>query len=269
MPVWEKCIAENIAEFDRLPLFSKEVERLQKKFSTDKIGIGPVGRSRDSTLLEESNFEVIWKDLHKKYPQVVEIERLGHWGVGWVEGIVWKAYNKNGAPSNVAVAVCDWEDQLNRYPVADEDAYSDAVYEATIEGVKMAIGSKVSKQKQSMAARDVYSWLSEHEEEEVDNVDDRGGYPSDEAVDRALTALEYVKTEVNPARFKPSVWGPQYVPLTKIGDLNAASRLQRALQDGGVDSARRYSRGGWEIMVPFTHKKEAAAILKSETTQRR
>ena len=190
---WSKCIDENVAEFDKLPLFSKELARLEKKFGTDKIGIGPVGRSRDSTLMDESNFKVIWEDLHKKFPDAVEIEHLGHWAVGWVEGIVWPAYDKDGEPTDVAIAVCDWEDQLKGYPVADEDAYSDAVYEATIEGVKMAIGSKVSKRKLSEAAQDVYSWLSEHEEEEVDNVDDRGGYPSDEAVNRALTALGYLK----------------------------------------------------------------------------
>ena len=41
----------------------------------------------------------------------------------------------------------------------------------------------------------VYRWLSDHEEDAIENRDDRGGYPSEEALKRAFAALEFKKSE--------------------------------------------------------------------------
>lgn len=194
---WDKCIEANIAEFDKLPLFRKEVKRLEKMWGTDKIGLGPVGRSRDSTLMEKSNFDAIWKDLSEKFPDQVEIENLGHWAVGWVEGIVWPAYDKNGEPTDVAIAVCDWEDQLKEYPVADDEVYSAAEYEASLENIEMIISPKVPKTTQTKlknAAVKVYSWLANNDPGSwLESVDDQGAWPPEEAIAEALKATRYVK----------------------------------------------------------------------------
>lgn len=57
------------------------------------VGVGPVGRSRDS-------------------------EALGHWAVGWVDEIAYDA----GHPATVA-AVASIRARLDNYPVLDDDDY--------------------------------------------------------------------------------------------------------------------------------------------------
>jgi len=42
---------------------------------------------------------------------------------------------------------------------------------------------------------DVYSWLSDHRSGEVENKDDQGGYPSEDALRDAFTALGYRREE--------------------------------------------------------------------------
>jgi hypothetical protein len=83
------------------------------------IGVGPVGRTRDSESLDKSNFEVIYSDLSDRFPESVSIDRFGHWGPGWVEEITWDTGNVE-----VADAVAEWRTALGDYPVADEEHYS-------------------------------------------------------------------------------------------------------------------------------------------------
>lgn len=84
------------------------------------ISIGPVGRHRDSEVLERSNFDVIYEDLDKRFGADVDIANFGHWAVGWVEEIIWNSGNKN-----LAKAVAEWGKKLESYPVADEDDFSE------------------------------------------------------------------------------------------------------------------------------------------------
>lgn len=42
-----------------------------------------ISKHRDSTLLEESNYDIIQEDLEKRFPGDVEEVRASHWAVGW------------------------------------------------------------------------------------------------------------------------------------------------------------------------------------------
>jgi hypothetical protein len=84
------------------------------------VGIGPVGRSRDSEALELSNFDVVYADLSENFGEAVSVARFGHWGVGWIEELIWD----NGR-SDVVDAVEAWDRALGDYPVADDMHFSE------------------------------------------------------------------------------------------------------------------------------------------------
>lgn len=76
-------------------------------------------RHRDSGIIEESNWRSIIKHLDKnnvKYENV----RFSHWAVGWVEQLLVK--------DDDAKAIKEGEDiqkQLSKYPIFDEEDYSE------------------------------------------------------------------------------------------------------------------------------------------------
>ncbi len=93
------------------------------KGDEDRSGwlIGPVGRHRDSDLIEESNFGVVTDRLHMVDPEGLdyEIHRFGHWACGWIEEI---AYRPGSA---VASLVETFRADLDGYPILDEDHLSE------------------------------------------------------------------------------------------------------------------------------------------------
>lgn len=104
----------------------------------------PIGKHRDSGVLDVCNFDVIKADLKSRFPDAPtcthgadchdtfcgrdwDTMTMGHWGVGWVECIVYR----RGTPA--AEAVAQWVDALADYPIADESAYSAAQREEATE----------------------------------------------------------------------------------------------------------------------------------------
>lgn len=86
--------------------------------------VAPVSRIRGSSLLSESNFNVVLRDLGGE-SDTVEVHRFGHWGPEWYEIILVH-------PSRKA-EVDDWERVLEEYPVADDMDYSEREYDACLE----------------------------------------------------------------------------------------------------------------------------------------
>ena len=86
----------------------------------------PFGRHRDSGPLDRSNFDVISDDLRRLFPDDVDIMRMGHWGYGWVDRVV---YNIDA--DGVRDVVEQWERALSDYPVADEQRYAEYEYDDT------------------------------------------------------------------------------------------------------------------------------------------
>ena len=86
-----------------------------------------IGRHRDSDILTETNFRVALEALGGE-SDTVEIIREGHWAVGWVEWIaIHESDSKALRTADEIVA------SLEDYPVLDNDALSDAEYEAVHE----------------------------------------------------------------------------------------------------------------------------------------
>lgn len=94
-----------------------------------------LGRTRDSDLLTSHNFETALERLEEvnaDHPtedtRTVFAVSESHWAVGWVE---WIAIH----PSNTrAVALAnELADDLDGYPILDEDRYSDKEWEAASE----------------------------------------------------------------------------------------------------------------------------------------
>lgn len=81
----------------------------------------PVSQNRDSDTLEKCNFESALKILGGE-SETVEVHRFGHWGPGWFEIILVDPSRLND--------VEEIESALESYPVLDEEAYSEAEFEA-------------------------------------------------------------------------------------------------------------------------------------------
>lgn len=81
------------------------------------------GQSRDSDLLEESNFAMALKALDDESETVIVV-RESHWAVGWVE---WIAIHESDSK---ALAIADdLNDRMTDYPCLSEDDWSRREYE--------------------------------------------------------------------------------------------------------------------------------------------
>lgn len=78
-----------------------------------------MGRNRDSSILENSNFESALKKIGGE-TETVLVVREGHWAVGWVEWIA--IHESDVAALKIADQVMD---DYDSYPVLDEMHYSD------------------------------------------------------------------------------------------------------------------------------------------------
>lgn len=151
--------------------------------------------NRDSGLLDQSNAAVITKALEPFTvggdPDVVA-ERHSHWLVGQVDGFSIRVYDSDGDITEAFRTYFGLQERLETYPVLDESDYSDREFEATLENIEDAAW-RLKRQfvLPEGWASDVYSWLSDHEPHEIENRDDQGGYPSEEALRSAFEALHF------------------------------------------------------------------------------
>lgn len=103
-------------------------------------GFNPVGdyvvytRNRDSTILENCNYELIFDELKKlctdDWPENPDIEsgkenyvydfRAGHWAIGWVEYLL----VRQDAPDNIKQLAGEIVCALSYYPIYDDEYYS-------------------------------------------------------------------------------------------------------------------------------------------------
>lgn len=104
-------------------------------------GFCGIDKNRDSDLLEISNFDYITKSLISKFPNDFRIETYNHWLVGSVDRLVCRVLKqelpfkdeiKDEDITTCFYAAMEWLDNLNDYPVADEDLYSDMQFERAI-----------------------------------------------------------------------------------------------------------------------------------------
>jgi hypothetical protein len=146
---------------------------------------------RDSTLLEESNAQALAAALKPHLeadtddPDIWQ-ERHRHWAVGWIEGYVIRVTDEQGKPTEAAEALWELIEQMRDYPILDEQDYMQREYEAAIQAIQEQlryIGGSPA------AASDVYAWLSENDNSQLENTDDTGAYPDEESIRAACAGL--------------------------------------------------------------------------------
>jgi hypothetical protein len=156
--------------------------------------------SRDSGLLEQSNGAVMERELEQftegDDPDVV-LESHGHWAVGHVDGASIRVYTPAGEVTEAFKTYFELQRQLEDYPVLDDMDYGNREYDATIENITTE-GRRLARDftvPDDWAAQ-VYSWLWDNDQREVENRDDQGGYASEDAIKRAFIALGFKNQEV-------------------------------------------------------------------------
>lgn len=173
-------------------------------------------KHRDSGLLEQSNYEVIKKDLEERFSEDVQSEHFGHWAVGWIDELAVRMLDKKGKITAAGMAALEWQEKLADYPVADEEDYSERQTEATIENI-MSEG-RIDRDK----AGEVYGWLWDNNERALQDSDDQGGYPYRDQIEKALRGLGYIQDEEtgewgNPPPPPPPYQDPSQLKLPGMG----------------------------------------------------
>ncbi len=93
-----------------------------------------LGKNRDSSLLEKSNFDIALERLGGESDDV-EVCRFGHWACGWIEIVIVNPESK------AAKIADDIENQLEDYPALDEDDWTTRECEAHYEWVEQVFCS--------------------------------------------------------------------------------------------------------------------------------
>ena len=153
--------------------------------------------NRDSGLLSLSNAQAIAKALTPYSdgddPDVV-FESHSHWAVGHVDGFSVRVY-RDGATTYAFKAYHDLAEQIDAYPILDEQDYSRREYEATIENIADAAWRLKSEYELPQGWEyEIYSWFSENRERAIENRDDRGAYPEEDDLRAAFKALKYQRS---------------------------------------------------------------------------
>jgi hypothetical protein len=100
--------------------------------------IGPVIRSRDSNIREQSNADVLERELKRirEFDDEWQIVSANHWAVGWVDHLAFHAVDDEGNPTRIFQWLTHWFGALEDYPIADDDDFSRREYEEKLSQIK-------------------------------------------------------------------------------------------------------------------------------------
>jgi len=153
--------------------------------------------NRDSGLLDQSNAAAIEEAMDTftkgKNPDVVP-EHHTHWACGWVDGFSIRVYRRHRI-TKAFRKYHELAERLAQYPLLDEEDYSARQYEATIGNLTDAVWRlkhefELPKGWESA----VYGWFADNDDSAIENIDDSGGYPTEEQLRAAFGALGYEQT---------------------------------------------------------------------------
>lgn len=153
--------------------------------------IGP-SKTRDTTLLQQCNFDCILKELGGEGNNV-EILGFGHWALGHYDLIVVRPNTKQ------AIELEHMAEYLADCPIFDESAYSELEFNTTIENIESELPNDLLTDKdQTTIAGEVYDWIADNDDsEQLESRDDQGGYPDADLIEKACKELGYhSKSEV-------------------------------------------------------------------------
>lgn len=186
LETWAAAIADNYKKFDSFAWTPPAYPHAAIWYYSN----------RDATLLDQSNASVIESEIDQAHrdglKNSISIERHGHWAAGYADCVVFQALTKTGTPTRAAHVVYDLIRRMNDYPVLDEDDYSRRESEATwsnlVENVDYCYRHLETDEPADMEPiyETVYQWISEHEPNELESVDDQGAWIGYEAIYTAL-----------------------------------------------------------------------------------
>lgn len=154
--------------------------------------------NRDSGLLCQSNAAAIDEALEQfsdaDDPDIVA-ESHSHWACGWIDGYSIRVF-KDGEITEAFKAYHELVEQLNEYPILNEEDLSRREYEATLEN----IGEAAWRLKRDFDLpeeweAEVFDWLWSNRSHAVESTDDQGGWPEGADLEAAFTALGYQRDE--------------------------------------------------------------------------
>jgi hypothetical protein len=148
--------------------------------------------NRDSGLLEQSNAKAIEKALSQ-----FSNEDHSHWAVGWVRGYAVRVFDANGELTPAFKELCALAAKLESYPVLDEDDYSSMQYEASLSNIEDTGRRYVKEGTPDSWPQAVFSWLWDNSQETLEDSDDQGSFPSEDAIKEALKHLGMLEEEDN------------------------------------------------------------------------
>ena len=154
--------------------------------------------NRDSGLLDQSNADAIAEAMEPftegDDPDVV-MESHDHWAVGHVDGFSIRVY-RNGEITEAFKTYHNLMEQMDGYPVLNEEDYSNRELEATLENISAAAWRvKHDYELPDGWESEVFSWFWDDRQSAVENRDDRGGYPEEGDLRAAFDALGYERVE--------------------------------------------------------------------------
>ena len=159
--------------------------------------LGPVFRTRDSGLLEQSNAAALLAHLEERPDLSDEWRetRAGHWAVGWVEHLSFRVLGDDGEETVIYRLICDWFDALSDYPIADEEDFSrreeEALYASVLQSGQRHVRDDVGDEWVGA----VVAYLGAHDLRQLESRGNDGPSPDDAAVLDALRELNLVERE--------------------------------------------------------------------------
>ena len=149
---------------------------------------------RDSGLLDQSNAAVIVKAMEQftevDDPDVV-FESHNHFAVGHIDGFSIRVF-RNGTITEAFKTYHELAERMAEYPILDEEDYSNRESEATYENIDLAAWRlqqtfDLPEDWQSS----VFDWLWQNNDSALENVDNQGGWPEEDDLEAAFSALGY------------------------------------------------------------------------------
>lgn len=158
--------------------------------------LGPVLRTRDSGLLELSNALQIEKILEQVTGIFIdsndyEITSCNHWACGHVDHLSYQVIDKNGNVTAIAKLIKSIYNEIEEYPILNEDSYSELEHEALCENMLTELNRLDLTVDPEECLHDVMDWLESNDRGQLENDSaDRGAYPSSESILKACEELE-------------------------------------------------------------------------------
>jgi len=163
-------------------------------------GFCGIDKTRDSSVMDISNFETISQELMDDYPDDFRIENYSHWACGSIDRLICRILKRetNVELDNITDAfkkamIC--KDKLGAYPVYDEEDYHNRLYKEAIgclydlpDYLENMIDTNVPNY-----GEDIYYELTANMNIEFDV--DGEQYPKDDDIKYAVYSLQYWNDE--------------------------------------------------------------------------